>query len=120
MDPTIYGDAGGVDLSGSTTDGSFNVLPDVSQGAPDMSPSTPTGNGTGYFIDPTVQSQGFDLLKTGLNYALQRDALQMKNSYLPTYQQQASYGIARQQVQNNSGMLLLAGAVLVFFLMGHK
>jgi hypothetical protein len=120
MDPTLYGDTGSVDLSGSTTDGSFNVLPDVSMGAPDMSPSTPTGNGTGYFIDPAVQSQGFDLLKTGLNYALQRDALQMRNSYMPTYQQRATIGLQQQAMQNRSGMLLLVGVVLAFFVMRHK
>jgi hypothetical protein len=49
------------------------VLPDVSNGAPDEQPTTPTGAGTGYYVPSAWESTLLGGLSATLNYALQRD-----------------------------------------------
>lgn len=111
----------GIDTSG-TTDivDTTGVLPDVSQGAPDMSPSTPAGNGTGYTIDPSIQSTFADTLKTGLNFVLQRDAQQMNGAALP-YQAQANVlQYQTQKLKSSNMFMLLAAGVALLFVLGGK
>lgn len=51
------------------------VLPDVSMSEPAQQPTTPTGNGYGYYVDPSPSWVNglFGSLQTALNYAIVRD-----------------------------------------------
>lgn len=104
------------DTSGAYTGTPGYVLPDVSQGAPDMSPSTPTGNGTGYFVG--AASSLTDLAKTALQYALGKDAA--KNAaatQITTATQVAALQsqAAAVKAKQNMFLLVLVGAAFLFF-----
>jgi hypothetical protein len=78
---TGFGDA---DPYGVLGTGSYApVLTDVSNGSPPQQPSTPTGNGTGVFIDSGQQNGMFNLLGQALNYAITRDQQKMTAVYGP-------------------------------------
>jgi hypothetical protein len=109
-------DADGVDLSNTTTDSVGYVQSDVSQGAPSMSPSTPTGNGSGYYIDPNAQAAIFDTLKTGVNYAMQRDAQNQMYNRANIQTQATAVQVSQQKQKNSSLFLLIGGAWLLFML----
>jgi hypothetical protein len=89
------------------------VLSDVSNGSPPEQPYTPTGNGTGVFLDSGSQKGIFDVLGQALNYAIVRDQQKMTAVYGPginmTPQQQAALSV---QASGNSRLLmyLLIGA----------
>lgn len=82
-------------------------LPDVSNGAQDMQPETPTGNGSGLFIDGAAVNK---TLGQVLNYAILRDQLQMSRQ--PTAMQMGALQTqalqARTQSRNSTLLLLLA------------
>lgn len=87
------------------------VLSDVSNGAPDESPTTPTGTGTGYYVPPAWESGLLGGITTALNYAIVRDQAKFaaKTGYAPgaapmTPTPQAAAAIGNQR-------LLLMGAI---------
>jgi len=90
-------------------------LPDVSMGGEDMQPSTPTGNGSGVFVDSTMQQNIFGGLSKVLDYALQRDAYKMNMQrnlqYQPAVQQQVQV-----QGRQTNFLFLAACAVGVYLL----
>lgn len=60
----------GVDMEGA----SYSVpLPDNYYGSSSQQPTTPTGTGTGYYVDNTMWSSLSGALDKALNYALIRD-----------------------------------------------
>lgn len=88
------------------------VLPDVAYGGPAEQPTDPTGNGFGQWLTGSLDK--------ALNYALQRDKMEMQYDYatrVPVVQQQQ-----RQMVQrSNNSQLLFFGAVgLVLYLVVKK
>ena len=108
-----------LDLSGAYSGTPGYVLPDVSQGEPDMSPSTPTGNGTGYYSSPTAQSSSWtDLAKDALHWAITKD--QAKYAQSTQVNQAAQYAAIQSQQaqvrarQNTLVLFLIAGAVVFF------
>lgn len=106
-----------VDLSGTVSDPSM-VLGDVSNGAPDMSPSTPTGNGSGYSILPAALP---GMLAQGLNYAIQKD--QQGTAYSQMSQAAAINTAQLQALQKKNGKLFLligAAVLLVVFTAEEK
>lgn len=107
------------DMSGAYSGTPGYVLPDVSQGAPDMSPSTPTGNGTGYYASQVAESSSWtDLAKQALQYALNRD--QAKNMQATQVNQAQQYAAIQSQAaqvrarQNTFVLFLIIGAVVFF------
>lgn len=110
-------DVATVDYSGSYSGQPGYVLPDVSQGGPDMSPSTPTGNGTGYYANAPTSSSWSDIAKQALQYALGKDAA--KNAQATAINQQAYYTALQSQQaqvkarQNLFVMLLIVGGVVL-------
>ncbi|MES2367202.1 MAG: hypothetical protein V4563_15095 [Pseudomonadota bacterium] len=108
-----------VGIDDGLMDGSTGEAPygDVSNGGPDEQPMTPTGNGTGYYIDPTQNSAMWGTLQQALNYAIQRDQQTMaqahavaNNVIVPT-QAQATITANRQMVK------YLAIGAAIYFLM---
>lgn len=87
--------------------GTGGVLADVSNGSPDEQPYTPTGNGTGVFLDSGSQNGIFNMLGQALNYAIVRDQRKMTAVYGPainmTPQQQAALSV---QASGNSRLLM--------------
>lgn len=98
-------------------------LPDVSNGAPDQQPSTPTGTGTGYWVDPSQESAMWGTVQKALQYAINRDQISMAaktglqtsaaGAVVPTAQ-------AAQKIQNQQFLLLLGIGFLAYQIMGHK
>lgn len=80
---------------------------DVSDGAPAMQTSTPTGAGSGVFVDQSTQNQIFGTLNNVLNYALKRDQMKM-TAVAQAPMQQAQAQVQYQQVKNNNLLLWLA------------
>jgi hypothetical protein len=113
-DFTGYG--GGL-LDGALVDNGGMVLSDVSNGAPDQSPSTPTGNGSGYFIDTTTQNQIFGTIQKGLDYVLRRDQESMNTQAINAQAQRANAAVAVQKQQNSRTFLLIAGAAVLFMVL---
>lgn len=108
-------------VDSSMMDGADAVpLPDNSLGAPILQPSDPTGNGSGQFLDMSFG----DMLKTGLNFALQQDQLNYQRQRLPSLTQTVpvqNMQTAQQRASANNRMLLLMGGailVAVFVLKG--
>ncbi len=83
------------------------VPPDVSYGSPAMETSTPTGNGSGVFVDQNTQNQIFGTLNNVLAYALKRDQMKM-TAVAQAPMQQAQAQVQYQQVKNNNLLLWLA------------
>ncbi|MGZ4837648.1 MAG: hypothetical protein ACXVZR_03800 [Terriglobales bacterium] len=108
-------DVATVDYSGSYSGQPGYVLPDVSQGGPDMSPSTPTGNGTGYYANAPTQSSWGDLAKQAVQYVLNKDAA--KNAQATQLDQRVYYAALQSQQaqvkarQNLFVLLLIVGGV---------
>ena len=104
---------GGFDL-GAITGGADAESPlgDVSNGAPSMQTYTPTGTGSGVFVDTSWQNQMFGGLSKVVDYAIKRDARTMDrlgpNSQGATGQQQMQV----QRKQTNTMFLLLCGVGL--------
>ena len=90
-------------------------LPDVSMGGEDMQTSTPTGNGTGVFVDSTMQQSIFGGLSKVLDYALQRDAYKMNVQRNLQYQPAVQQQVQVQAKQTN--FLFLAGCAVVVYLL---
>ncbi len=92
---------------------SWGVLPDVSNSEPPMQPSTPTGNGTGYYVENGWLNSLAGTVGQALNTVINRENAK-------TAQQTAitSAGVQMQTAQVQAGlanqrMLLLGGMVLV-------
>lgn len=85
------------------------IYPDNSYGAADMTTSTPTGGGSGVFMDTGWQNGLFGMLQQGLNYALLRDQQKMTAvAYNPVAQaQQAAQQSAIMQQSRNANLLVL-------------
>lgn len=84
-------------------------LPDVSNGWAPMTTSTPTGNGSGQFLDTSTQNLIFGGLKSVLDYAIKRDQYQMGMA-LPGMQATTSQQVLQQQgKQTNFLFLALCG-----------
>lgn len=79
-------------------------FPDNSNGAPPMDGSTPTGNGSGKWLDVVGNS-----LAQGLQYAIKKDQQSFANT--PTPAQNAQIQI-RQQQSKNSTLLIFGGLIL--------
>lgn len=91
--------------------------PDNYYGEPAQQPTTPAGAGTGYFIDPSQQSQMWGTLQQALNYAMQRDQQKFalehgiataNGTMVPTPQQAAK--------MKNQQLMLMAGIGLIVYL----
>lgn len=103
---------------------SYGVYADVSRGDAPMQPTTATGNGYGYAVQPDWMSMLGGTLQTAVNYALLRDQqkIAQQTGYVgaqvgplqATPQQAASIG--------NSRILLLGliGVGLVFAMRGGR
>jgi hypothetical protein len=91
-------------------------LPDVSMGGEDMQPSTPTGNGSGVFVDSTMQQNIFGGLSKVLDYALQRDAYKMNMQRNLQYQQPVMQQQVQAQGRQTNFLFLAACAVGIFLL----
>lgn len=99
-------------------------LTDVSWSSPAMESYTPTGTGSGQFIDTQTQNTLLGGLTSVLNYALQRDAIKIQAS---TQQQlagnqvgYANSALAYQAQQSNSNRTLIMlglGVAAVFLVM---
>lgn len=87
------------------------VLPDVSNSAPAMQPSTPLATGTGYYVEPAWQSALFGGLTTALNYAIAKDQAQFaaKTGYAPGVATMTATPTTAAKVGNQR--LILLGAV---------
>lgn len=79
-------------------------LPDNSFGAPPMDAPTPTGNGSGQWMDVVGNALG-----QGLQYAIKKDQQNFANT--PTPAQTAQIQI-RQQQSKNSTLLIFGGLIL--------
>jgi hypothetical protein len=92
---------------------SYGVLPDVSNSEPSMQPTTPTGNGTGYYVENGWLNSLAGTVGQALNSVIQRENAK-------TAQQTAitSAGVQMQTAQVQAGLanqrlLLIGGMVLV-------
>jgi hypothetical protein len=96
------------------------VLPDVSNGAPDEQPSTPTGTGSGYYIPPTWETGLVGGLSSVLNTVLNRENAKTQQQVMTT---SAATGIAVAQQQakiTNQRLMMFGGiAIVAFLLMGR-
>lgn len=101
-------------------------LPDVSWSSPDMQPYTPTGNGSGQFIDTATQNGIFGLIDRAMNYAIQRDTakIQQDTAFQLAGTQYASTNNAlsyqAQQSAANRKLLVIGLAVAGLFLVMRK
>jgi hypothetical protein len=85
------------------------VLDDNSNGEPTQAPSTPTGNGTGYFVQQQADASGiFGSIQQALNYALSRD----QNQQAMASQQTAGAIQVQQDQSKQRGLIILAVAVV--------
>jgi hypothetical protein len=84
-------------------------LPDVSNGWAPMTTSTPTGNGSGQFLDTSMQNAIFGGLSKVLDYAIKRDQYNMGMA-LPGMQATNSQQVlAVQKKQTNFLFLAMCG-----------
>lgn len=101
-------------------------LADVSNSSAPMSGSTNTGTGTGDYLSGNWGQFAQDILKTGVNYALNRDQQQILAntqkdlSYNAAATQQAAVGYQAQASQSNRMLLWAALAVGAAFLVMRK
>ena len=101
-------------------------LPDVSWSSPAMESSTPTGTGSGQFIDTSTQNALLGGLNNVLNWAIQRDALKIQQDtkmqlagtqYATTNN---ALGYQAQQSAANRKLLMIGLAVAGLFLVMRK
>jgi len=104
-----------------TTMGSFNLdaflegsdttspLDDNAWGDTAMETSTPTGNGSGAFLDSGWQNQIFGGLSKVVDYAIQRDAVKMQAKLPQVYQPATAQQVQVQGKQTNFMFLALCG-----------
>lgn len=81
---------------------------DNSWGAPAMETHTPTGNGSGVFMDSSWQQTIFGGLSKVVDYAIQRDAIKMQMNQ-PYYQPATQQQVQVQGKQTNFLFLALCG-----------
>lgn len=105
------------DLS-DITSGADNPAPlgDVSNGWTSMDTSTPTGNGSGVFVDTSWQNQIFGGLSKVVDYAIKRDAYTMGMSMPVGQGGSTGQQLLVQRKQTNGLFLLLAGVGLFLVL----
>jgi len=101
-------------------------LPDVSWSSPDMESSTPTGTGSGQFIDTATQNALLGGLDKVLNWAIQRDTakIQQDTAYQLAGTQYAGTNNAlnyqAQQSAANRKLIVIGLAVAGLFLVMRK
>ena len=101
-------------------------LPDVSWSSPPMESYTPTGTGSGQFIDTTTQNALLGGLDKVLNWAIQRDTakIQQDTAYQLAGTQYAStnnaLGYQAQQSAANRKLIVIGLAVAGLFLVMRK
>jgi len=88
-------------------------LSDVSYGSPAMESYTPTGTGSGTFIDSGWQQAIVGGLQTALNYAIVRDSY--KNG-VPLAGQATQQQVVVQRQQTNGIFLLVCGLAAILVL----
>jgi hypothetical protein len=107
---------GDVDPYTSFGAGSYTgVYTDVSNSAPAEQPYTPTGNGSGVYVDSSSLGGFWGALEKGLNYAILRDQQKMTAVYGPTMYpagQAQTAAVSLQASSNNKllTLMMLAGA----------
>ena len=102
---------------------SYGVLADVSRSEAPMQPTTATGTGYGYTVDPGWLNMIGGTLQAGVNYAILRD--QQKIAAQTGYVSAQTPLVATPQVaarQANSKLLILGliGVGVVFAMKGGK
>lgn len=101
-------------------------LPDVSWSSPAMESSTPTGTGSGQFIDTSTQNALLGGLNNVLNWAIQRDALKIQQdtkTQLAGTQYASTNNALNYQAQQsaaNRKLLMIGLAVAGLFLVMRK
>ena len=101
-------------------------LPDVSWSSPAMESSTPTGTGSGQFIDTSMQNGIFDFLGKALQFAVNRDTakIQQDTQMQLAGTQYAStnnaVGYQAQQSAANRKLLVMGMAVAGLFIVMRK
>lgn len=104
---------GGFDLAAITGGAdAASPLSDVSNGAEPMQSYTPTGNGSGVFIDTSLQNQIFGGLSKVMDYAMQRDAYQMRANLPLGVNGATGQQLQVQRKQTNGMFLMLCGVGL--------
>lgn len=100
---------GGFDL-GAITGGAdaSSPLSDVSNGAEPMQSYTATGNGSGVFLDTSMQNTILGGLSKVVDYAIRRDAYSMGMA-MPAGQASTGQQLIVQRKQTNGMFLLLIG-----------
>lgn len=88
------------------------VLPDVSNGAPDEQPSTPTGTGSGYYIPPTWETGLVGGLSSVLNTVLNRENAKTQQQ-VATTNAATGIAVAQQQAKITNQRLLMFGGIAI-------
>lgn len=108
---------GGFDLAAITGGAdAASPLTDVSNGGEPMQTYTATGNGSGVFIDSSLQNQIFGGLSKVLDYAIKRDAYQM-GMQMPVGQGGSTGQQLMVQRKQTNGMFLLLCGVGLFMVL---
>jgi hypothetical protein len=114
--------AGLFDLSdiGFGWDGaSYGVLPDVSMSEPAQQSTTPTGNGTGYYVENGWLNAITGTVQTALNYAIVRDQQQIaQKTGFTTGVPVVATPQATAAIQNNR-LLMVGGLAIVALLLAR-
>jgi len=108
----LFGDDIDLGMSDWYSSGGGGVLPDVSNSEPAQQPTTATGNGSGYYIDPSFSAGLFGSIQSALNYAIVRDQQNIAKNTGTVYAGTplvASPTVAAQQANSRLLMLLLIG-----------
>lgn len=101
-------------------------LPDVSWSSPAMESSTPTGTGSGVFMDSSLQNALLGGLDKALNWAIARDTAkinqQTQNQLAGTQAGSVNTMLAYQAQQSaaNRKLMLMGAAVVALFLVMRK
>jgi hypothetical protein len=108
----LFGDDIDLGMSDWYSSGGGGVLPDVSNSEPAQQPTTATGNGSGYYIDPSFSAGLFGSIQSALNYAIVRDQQNIAKNTGTVYAGTplvASPTVAAQQANSRLVLLLLIG-----------
>lgn len=101
-------------------------LPDVSWASQPMESYTPTGNGSGQFIDTATQNGIFGTLDKVLNWAIQKDSAKIQqDTQLQLADRQGNsvntmLGYQAQQAQANRKLMLMGLMAAGLFLVMRK